>query len=76
VPDSYGSDHLWSYEVGAKNSLFDRRLAIQASAYYVDWTNIQTQVYLTSCGNFFTDNRGKAISRGSICRSTPRLLRA
>jgi outer membrane receptor protein involved in Fe transport len=64
VPLTYDSDSLWSYEIGAKNSLFDRRLALQASAFFVDWSDIQTQVNLSSCGQNFTANRGRAISRG------------
>jgi iron complex outermembrane recepter protein len=64
VPTSFNSDSLWSYEIGAKDSLFNRRLAIQASVYYIDWTDIQTSVGLPSCGEAFTANRGKAVSQG------------
>ncbi len=64
VPPSFSSDSLWSYEIGTKDSLFDRRLAVQASAYYINWTNIQTAVQLPSCAQTFTANRGKAVSRG------------
>jgi iron complex outermembrane receptor protein len=64
VPSSFNSDSLWSYEIGAKDSLFDRRLAIQASVYYINWSNIQTAVNLPSCGEVFTANRGKAVSQG------------
>ncbi|HEX4240219.1 MAG TPA: TonB-dependent receptor [Steroidobacteraceae bacterium] len=64
APDSFASDGLWSYEIGAKDSLFDHRLAIEASAFYIDWSNIQTTVSLPSCAEGFTTNRGKAISDG------------
>jgi iron complex outermembrane recepter protein len=64
VPPSFGSDSLWSYEIGTKDSFFHRKLAIEASAYLIDWTNIQTQVNLPSCGEMFTANRGKAVSQG------------
>jgi iron complex outermembrane recepter protein len=64
VPNSFNSDSLWSYELGTKDSLFDRRLAIEASVYYIDWTNIQTQIGLPSCAENFTTNRGKAVSQG------------
>lgn len=64
VPNSFNSDSLWSYELGTKDSLFDRRLAIQASAYYIDWSNIQTRIGLPSCAEKFTTNRGKAVSQG------------
>jgi outer membrane receptor protein involved in Fe transport len=64
VPTSYTSDSLWSYEIGAKDTLFDRRLALEASAFVIDWSNIQTSVNLPSCAEMFTANRGRAISRG------------
>jgi iron complex outermembrane recepter protein len=64
VPASYSSDSLWSYEIGAKDRLFNRRLAIEASAFVINWSNIQTSVNLPSCAEMFTANRGRAISRG------------
>jgi iron complex outermembrane recepter protein len=64
VPASFGSDRLWSYEIGAKDLLFERRLSVEASAYYIDWSEVQTALDLPSCGQSFTTNRGKAISQG------------
>ncbi len=64
VPTSFGPDTLWSYEIGAKDQLFEKKLAIQASVYYIDWTNIQTGVTLNSCAQSFTANRGRAVSKG------------
>lgn len=64
VPNSFNSDSLWSYEIGSKNSLFDHRLAVQASVFYIDWSDMQTTVQLPSCALGFTTNRGKAVSKG------------
>lgn len=64
VPQSFTSDSLWSYEVGTKDSMFERRLAFQLSAYDIIWDDIQTSVSLPSCSEAFTANRGKAFSRG------------
>ena len=64
VPADYGSDSVWSYEIGAKNKLFDRRLEIDSSAYHIDWSNIQQLVYVSNCGQQFVDNLGKAQSNG------------
>jgi iron complex outermembrane recepter protein len=44
APASYGPDHLWSYELGEKAKLFDRHLRINASVYYEDWQDIQTEL--------------------------------
>jgi iron complex outermembrane recepter protein len=34
---------VWSYELGEKARLFDRRLTLDASLYYEDWQNIQLE---------------------------------
>jgi iron complex outermembrane receptor protein len=64
VPSKFSSDSLWSYEIGAKNTLLDHRLQINTSLFYIDWRNIQQNVYLPSCGEQFTANLGKARSLG------------
>jgi iron complex outermembrane receptor protein len=64
APTSFGPDSLWSYEIGTKDTWFNRRLSIQGSIYYIDWSNIQTTVSLPSCATGFTTNRGKAVSQG------------
>lgn len=63
-PETYTSDSVWSYELGAKNSLFNGRLRVDASVYHIDWSDIQTPVSLSACGNSFTANLGSATSRG------------
>ncbi|WP_375381811.1 TonB-dependent receptor [uncultured Sphingomonas sp.] len=40
-PTSYDADSVWSYEVGEKLRLLDRRLTINGSVYYEDWDHIQ-----------------------------------
>jgi outer membrane receptor protein involved in Fe transport len=42
-PKTYDSDSLWSYEVGEKARFLDRRLIVNASVYYEDWTQIQLE---------------------------------
>ncbi len=63
-PSTFNSDSLWSCEVGSKNVLSGGRAQISASAYYIDWKNIQQGVALASCGFQFTTNLGKAVSQG------------
>jgi outer membrane receptor protein involved in Fe transport len=64
VPGQFSSDSLWSYEIGSKNTFLDHRLQINASAYYINWKDIQQNVYLPSCGEQFTANLGKAKIEG------------
>jgi len=63
-PGTYAADSLWSYEIGAKNTLFDGRMQINSSVFVIDWKNIQDAVYLTGCGQNFVENLGKVTSRG------------
>jgi iron complex outermembrane recepter protein len=63
VPPQYSSDSVWSYELGTKNSFDDKRLLVNASVYFIKWSNIQQNVALP-CGFQFTDNLGAAESRG------------
>jgi iron complex outermembrane recepter protein len=64
VPGQFSSDSLWSYEIGSKNTFFEQTLQINTSLFYVDWSNIQQNVYLPACGEQFTANLGKAKSEG------------
>jgi outer membrane receptor protein involved in Fe transport len=64
VPGQFQSDSLWSYELGTKNTFLDHTLQIDASVYYIDWSNIQQNIYLASCGEQFTANLGHAKSQG------------
>ena len=43
TPEEQGFDpeENWTYEIGAKNMLFDGRLILNASAYYIDWRDMQ-----------------------------------
>jgi len=63
-PKTYNSDHLWSYEIGAKNTLAGGRLQIEGSVYYIDWAQIQQKVVLPTCAFAFTENAGAAVSKG------------
>jgi iron complex outermembrane recepter protein len=60
---SYGPDSLWNYEIGSKNALLDRRLVVNAAAYYIEWADMQvTQTF--PCGSRVVQNAGKSTSKG------------
>ena len=63
-PSEYGSDYLWSYEIGTKDAFFDNRLRFNFSAFDVDWKKIQQDIYLVNCGLGYVANTGSATSRG------------
>lgn len=64
VPPTYNSDSVWSYEAGTKSRLFGNRLELDASLFWIDWSQIQGLVYLPTCGYYYTTNLGQAASRG------------
>ncbi len=73
-PQNYSADSLWSYELGAKNSLLGGRMQINASAFVIDWNNIQQAVYLPDCGQNFVENLGKVRSVGGELEIQTRLI--
>jgi len=60
VSRSIRPDSVWSYEVGSKNRLAGGRLGIEASAYHVKWTDVQTTLVLPVCQVNTTLNLGNA----------------
>lgn len=73
---SYKADSLWSYEAGAKLRLLNNRLNVNASGFYVDWSNIQQRMPLSSCGYVTTVNAGSARSYGGEVEITARVSSA
>ena len=63
-PPLYGSDSVWSYELGLKTRMAGGRFGLQGSVYQIDWKDIQQAVGVNSCGFQFTANLGRARSRG------------
>jgi outer membrane receptor protein involved in Fe transport len=59
-PTKFGSDSLWTYELGSKGRYLNGRLTLNGAAFYTDWHNIQQQIYLPDCGYYFTENVGDA----------------
>ena len=64
APVGYAPDKLWNYEVGAKGRFFDNQLSVNSSAYDIEWSKIQIDIPLKTCGFDFTDNVGEARSYG------------
>ncbi len=77
VPPTYSPDSLWSYEAGAKEELFDRKLELQGAVYYEDWRNVQQDVFLPTSAIIIIQNAGHATGWGTDLqadwRATPDL---
>jgi iron complex outermembrane recepter protein len=64
VPPSYKPDKTNNYEVGVKGNALNHALAFDASAYYIDWKDIQlTFVDPQTFGSYFV-NASRAKSQG------------
>jgi outer membrane receptor protein involved in Fe transport len=62
TPRSFDSDSLTSYEVGYKSALPGGKFALDVTAFYLDWDDIQL---LTVVNNFgINANGGTAVSKG------------
>ncbi len=64
APSTYGPDSLWSYEIGNKSRFFGNKLSVNADLFYVNWNNIQQDVYLPTCTYTYEQNAGDAVAKG------------
>ncbi len=71
LPESFGPESLWTYEVGSKALLDDGRWMIEGAAYYTDWTDLQAVFCpfenAPVCG---TNNQGAATVYGIEAMTT------
>ncbi len=68
---TFGSDDLTSYELGAKTTWDDGRFILNGSLFHIDFSDIQQRILLT-CGFSFIANIGEAQSRGFELETTLR----
>jgi iron complex outermembrane recepter protein len=62
ISQQYGPDKTLNYELGVKGSVLDHKLSFDASAYYIDWKQIQIQ--LVADGQSYYANGSRAKSQG------------
>jgi iron complex outermembrane receptor protein len=71
--DRYNSDEIENYEIGMKGFVFNRRVQYSSAIYQIDWTGVQADVYMETCGFTYTSNAATARSRGFEFESTTAL---
>ena len=66
APKTYKSDFLWNYELGLRTDWLDKRLQLDLTAFYIDWTDLQIS-QLTQPDELFVyvGNVGAARSQGA-----------
>ncbi len=57
---NFDPDSVINYEIGTKAYFFNRRAAVNLSAFFMDWDDIQIEVRNRATNNRFTDNAGAA----------------
>jgi outer membrane receptor protein involved in Fe transport len=63
-PATFGADSLWSYALGERGQFLDGRLTFNATAYMIDWSDVQSKQVLPSCFYYFIQNEGEVRSTG------------
>jgi len=58
------SDSVRNYEIGTRTRFADDRVSLNATAFHIDWDDIQASVFDFDCGFTIQENAGKATSRG------------
>jgi iron complex outermembrane receptor protein len=63
---TFAPEENWTYEIGTKNSFFDNRLVVNLSAFYIDWSALQTlgQSANPAFAGTVTRNIGNVTNRG------------
>ncbi len=64
IPEGFGPDTLWNYEVGAKTAWYEDRLIVNGAFYYIRWKDIQVGNFDPDSPFPFIDNGGKAAIKG------------
>ena len=59
APPTFNSDSLWSYEVGYKADLMDRRLSVEAALFDIRWKDIQQISAVNGIGVIVNAGRAK-----------------
>ncbi|MDR2955638.1 MAG: TonB-dependent receptor [Prevotella sp.] len=61
---TFDPEHSWSYEIGAKTSLFDNLLFFDLALFYIDWRDQQITQPKSLTNGFILRNAGKSESKG------------
>jgi outer membrane receptor protein involved in Fe transport len=69
IPSQFGSDSLVNYELGTRTAWLDRRVLLDGTLFYVDWSDIQVSQRSPS-GFIYTANAGKARNVGAEASAT------
>jgi iron complex outermembrane receptor protein len=63
---TFDEESLWNYELGLKSHVFNRRLRVNVTAFWMDWTDLQVNTvdFTTGTAVFDTQNAAEADNAG------------
>ena len=61
---TFDPEHSWNYEIGAKSSIFESKLFVEGSLFYIDWKNQQIYQATPSGTGSMLKNAGHSVSKG------------
>ena len=64
IRPTFDPETNWTYEIGVKSTLMDGRAVVNASAFYIDWTNLQQVAPPSLAAGPVTVNGTGATSKG------------
>lgn len=66
IPTSYTSDSTLNYEAGVRRDFFNKKVQVDLTGFYVDWSQVQVvSIFNSSAGLVGTvGNAGSAVSKG------------
>lgn len=50
LPPALAQDSIWTYEIGGKAELFDRKLTIEGAVYYSNWKDVTVRIPIATTG--------------------------
>ncbi|MEZ5656340.1 MAG: TonB-dependent receptor [Sphingobium sp.] len=75
VPASYQPDKIWTYEIGTKQQLFDRKLALELDVYHSKWSDVQSYGFAPGSPIVIITNSGRVSGWGVDVSATARPVR-
>lgn len=64
APDTFKTDDIWNYELGARTTWLDRTLSLDLTAFYALWNDPQVLILDPSGLGSYIDNVGQVESKG------------
>jgi outer membrane receptor protein involved in Fe transport len=74
VPLTYAPDWLWTYQLGTKQEVLERRLAIDGDVYYTNWQNVQSTAFAPGSAVQYVENGGRVSGWGTDLSLEARLM--